>query len=96
MEIGSATKDGAAASKRWVMKHRSLCAALVLALVAVLPALSQRRGEEDANTRSVQGAVTDAQESPVNGAIVQIKNTRTLQIRSFITRETPLIQFKSI
>jgi Carboxypeptidase regulatory-like domain len=38
------------------------------------------------NIRTVQGTVTDAQDHAVNGAVVQLKNTKTLQIRSFITR----------
>lgn len=37
--------------------------------------------------RPVSGFVTDTDGKPVVGAIVQLKNTRTLQVRSFITRE---------
>jgi hypothetical protein len=40
-----------------------------------------------ASERPLSGVVTDADGSPVKDAIVQLKNTRTLQIRSFITRE---------
>jgi hypothetical protein len=40
-----------------------------------------------ASERPVTGFVTDAEGKPVVGAIVQLKNTRTLQVRSFITRE---------
>lgn len=40
-----------------------------------------------ASERPVSGFVTDADGKPVTGAIVQLKNTRTLQVRSFITRE---------
>lgn len=40
-----------------------------------------------ATERPVSGFVTDADGKPVSGAIVQLKNTRTLQVRSFITRE---------
>ena len=67
------------------MRFRSLTPLVVLALLALAPALAQKRDE--APTRSVQGTVTNAQDSPVDGAIVQIKNTKTLQIRSFITKE---------
>jgi carboxypeptidase family protein len=42
--------------------------------------------DEDANTRSVQGIVTDAAGSPVAGASVKLKDTKTLQVRSFITQ----------
>jgi hypothetical protein len=31
--------------------------------------------------------VTDADGNPVAGAVVQLKNTRTLQVRSFITKD---------
>lgn len=37
--------------------------------------------------RPLTGLVTDADGKVVVGAIVQLKNTRTLQVRSFITRE---------
>jgi hypothetical protein len=40
-----------------------------------------------ASERPVSGFVTDTDGKPVVGAIVQLKNTRTLQVRSFITRE---------
>ena len=37
----------------------------------------------DQNNRSVQGVVTTAEDAPVSGGVVQLKNTKTLQIRSF-------------
>ena len=55
-----------------------LCGVL---LAAGVPAL----GQEERPTRSVKGIVTDAQEDPIEGAVVQIKNTKTLQVKSFIT-----------
>ena len=53
---------------------------------ATLVAQSPKRGE-DTRVRSVQGAVTNAAGEAVTGAVVQLKNTKTLQIRSFITKE---------
>jgi hypothetical protein len=44
-------------------------------------------------TRSVQGAVTNSGDSPAIGAIVQLENTKTLQIRSFITQEDGVYHF---
>jgi hypothetical protein len=41
---------------------------------------------EDTTTRTVEGTVTDANNQPVADAVVQLKNTKTLQIRSFITQ----------
>lgn len=37
--------------------------------------------------RPVSGVVTDADGKPAVGAVVQLKNMRTLQVRSFITRD---------
>src|SRR5262252_4334235 len=56
--------------------------------VCVSTGLAQKskKGEDQAN-RSVQGTVTSAEDAPVTGAVVQLKNTKTLQIRSFITKE---------
>lgn len=40
---------------------------------------------EDTTTRSVEGVVTDAGGNPAAQAVVQLKDTKTLAIRSFIT-----------
>jgi len=56
-----------------------LAAALLLAAVVALAA--------DSHTRSVQGSVTAPDDSLVNGAVVYLKNTKSLQIRSFFTQK---------
>lgn len=48
------------------------------------------------NTRSVQGVVTSADDNAVDGAIVQLKNTKTLQIRSFITKDGGSYNFQGL
>jgi hypothetical protein len=40
---------------------------------------------EDTGTRSVQGVVTDASGKPVAGAVVLLKDTKSVQIRSYVT-----------
>jgi hypothetical protein len=50
-------------------------------LAARVPALAQ----DERPTRSVKGIVTDEKENPIEGAVVQLKNTKTLQVKSFIT-----------
>jgi hypothetical protein len=68
-----------------------------LVLVAVLllcaPTSFAQKKKGDTTTRSVQGAVTAADDSAVVGAVVQLKNTKTLQIRSFITKEDGTYHF---
>lgn len=46
--------------------------------------------------RAVEGTVMDSSGTPVNGAIVQLKDMKTLQIRSFITRENGAFVFQGI
>jgi hypothetical protein len=67
-------------------------------LIPAVPVMAQSRRDkkEDAKTRSVQGIVTDAQENPIEGAVVQLKDTRTLQIRSFITRTNGSFHFHGL
>jgi len=70
------------------MKSRamSLWLAALLGLAGTLGVLGQNPNPKEENsTRSVQGSVVDNSKQPVSGAVVQIKDTKTLQIRSFIT-----------
>ena len=67
------------------MKHLLLSILSVLLLLA-LPLSAQKKTKEDTSTRSLQGAVTDATDNPVEGAVVKLKDTKTLQVRSFITK----------
>jgi hypothetical protein len=74
--------------------------AIVLALallVCAFPGLAQksRKGDDQTN-RSVQGVVTSAEDAPVAGAVVQLKNTKTLQIRSFITKDDGSYYFNGL
>jgi protocatechuate 3,4-dioxygenase beta subunit len=55
-----------------------------LILLAVGGLVGQRPNE-DINTRTVQGIITDSSGAPVAKAVVQLKDTKSLQIRSFIT-----------
>ena len=69
------------------MKRIWMFAALALLLSVPTVSAQKKNKGEDLNTRSVQGTVASADDSPVNGAVVQLKNLKTLQIRSFITQE---------
>jgi Carboxypeptidase regulatory-like domain len=78
-----------------LIRSLSLLAATVL-LAGVGIALAAAKKGEDQNVRSVQGTVSDANETAVNGAVVQIKNTKTLQIRSFITKDNGAYYFNGL
>ncbi|HEY1496893.1 MAG TPA: carboxypeptidase-like regulatory domain-containing protein [Candidatus Solibacter sp.] len=65
---------------------------LMLLLLALAPAsFAQKKG--DNATRSVQGAVTTPEDGVAAGAVVYLKNVKTLQVRSFITKEDGLYHF---
>lgn len=66
------------------MIKRLLVALIVLALAG--SAFGQKKSKEPTE-KAVSGVVTDATGNPVPGAIIQLKNMKTLQVRSFIARE---------
>ncbi len=71
------------------MKKTFAAIGLAFALVWTAPfsnALSKDKQEEP-TVRTVQGTVTDASGKPVAAAVVQLKNTKTLEIRSFIAKD---------
>lgn len=63
-----------------------LTLSILLCGAMAVPVLAQKKNKDDQSVRTVQGTVTDPGGSGVDGAVVQLKNTRTLQIRSFITK----------
>jgi hypothetical protein len=52
--------------------------------------------KEEATLRSVQGTVFDHDDKPVVGAVVQLKDVRTLQVRSYISKENGEYHFSSL
>ena len=70
---------------------------LSLALACAVLAFADKRDKsEDANARSVQGIVRDPAENPAGTAIVQLKNTGNLQVRSYITKDDGRYQFHGL
>ncbi|MEO8595506.1 MAG: carboxypeptidase-like regulatory domain-containing protein [Candidatus Solibacter sp.] len=76
-------------TKKFSGRQAVTVAAVFLLLVCVPMAFAQK----DSPTRSVEGAVTNPDEGSVTGAVVQLKNLKTLQIRSFITKEDGTYRF---
>jgi len=75
--------------------RKGLWLVMVLALLCA-PMWSQSKKKDQSPTRSVQGVVTDASESAMQGAVVQLKNAKTLQVRSFITKEQGTYYFHGL
>ncbi len=72
-------------------------AAMLCAPLGLAQSYKDTYGKKTADhTRSVQGVVTGPDEKLVSGAVVQLKNTKTLQIRSFITQENGSYYFHEL
>jgi hypothetical protein len=79
------------------MKRLVLSVVTAMALAFTAPVFAQQnRAAQDGATRSVQGTVVDSTGKPVEGAVVQLKDTKTLQIRSFITKADGLYHFHGL
>jgi len=76
--------------------RNAVLALMVLISVGGAFAQKQKKGAESNDTRTVQGTVTSAEDMPVSGAVVQLKNTKTLQIRSFITQANGSYYFNGL
>ena len=72
-----------------------LVAVLALACAQLLPA-QKNKDKDDPAVRTLQGQVNDPDDKPVSGAVVQLKDTRTLQVRSFITQENGEYRFSGL
>ena len=77
----------------------SVSRTMVIAVLTVACAglsFAQKKEREDPNIRSLQGQVNDPDEKPVAGAVVQLKDMRTLQVRSFITEANGGYRFSGL
>jgi hypothetical protein len=79
------------------MPVRALCIALVLFCTGLNAQKKDARPKnEDTTTRTVEGTVTNAANQAVAKAVVQLKNAKTLQIRSFITQDDGSYHFAGL
>jgi hypothetical protein len=80
-----------------VLSSRPILAmAVAVACATTLLAQDVKKKKGEAATRVVQGTVYDADEKPVTGAVVQLKDMRTLQVRSFISQEGGSYHFSEL
>jgi hypothetical protein len=67
--------------------RRRWTALFVAAMVCACLGFAQSKKKGDEDGRTVQGVVSAADDSAIAGAVVYLKNTKTLQVRSFITQQ---------
>ena len=80
------------------MPRRTALSLLIFAL-ATLSFASIAFGQKKSKVlaeRSVSGAVLNSDGQPVAGAVVQLKNTKSLEVRSFIAKEKGEYYFHSL
>lgn len=80
-------------------KRTHACAAVALAIAFACNASAQddkKSKKEAATLRTLQGTVFDKDDKPVVGAIVQLKDVRTLQMRSYVSKENGEYHFSSL
>ena len=76
---------------------RSSAMVAMVMMLALMPlAAADKKSDEPANVRTVQGTVSDATGNPLDGAVVQLKNMKTLQIRSFISKDSGTYYFHGL
>ena len=78
-----------------MIRRTSFAAVLLICFASAVFSFQKGKSEDD-KLRMVHGAVIDAQDAPIVGAVVQLKNAKTLQVRSFITQEKGTYQFHGL
>ncbi len=75
---------------------RTMVIAVLTVACAGLSFAQKNKDKDDPAIRSLQGQVNDPDEKPVAGAVVQLKDARTLQVRSFITQADGSYHFSGL
>lgn len=63
---------------------RIVTATAAVALLFALPSFAQKK---EPTVRLIQGTVTDKSDKPISGAVVYLKDEKTLTVKSFLTDE---------
>ena len=75
---------------------RTVLAIALLWLWFPVSSPAQRGLNDETAVRSVEGTVANGAGSPLEGAVVQLKNLKGLQIRSFVTQTDGKYQFQGL
>ena len=68
------------------MSRRTIGMICIALFASATGLLAQKKDKSEPAVRSVEGTVRNPDESVVEGAVVQLKDTKSLQVRSFITK----------
>jgi hypothetical protein len=79
-----------------IVRMCSVVALLIAVSFSVCAQDDKKSKKEESTVRSVQGTVFDNEDKPVVGAVVQLKDMRTLQMRSYITKANGEYHFSSL
>lgn len=79
-----------------VLTLTAMALVLCTGLVAQEPKKTREERREEANSRAVMGTVATSDDKLVAGAVVQLKDMRTLQVRSFITLDDGQYHFSGL
>lgn len=76
---------------------RTILVCLLLLASPVVFGQSRKEKAEEATKRSLEGVVTGVDsDQPVEGAIVQLKDLKSLQVRSFVTKQDGRYHFYNL
>ncbi len=75
---------------------KQITAAAVLVLGLAFLAVGQALADNPPAVRSLQGQVVNDREAPVSGAVVYLKNTKTLAVKTFITEKDGNYRFNAL
>ena len=78
------------------MKYARQIVGLALTLLLLASLAAAQDAKHESQLRSVHGVVTDKADTPIPGAVVFLKNTRTNAVRSYIADETGNYRFSGL
>ena len=78
---------------KWKFWMPAALAILVLTLASALPAQKKKKRE---STRSLHGIVVDKSDTPLEKAVVYLKNTRNLRVRTHIADKEGAFRFHGL
>jgi protocatechuate 3,4-dioxygenase beta subunit len=78
------------------VRHRWIAIWLALLLALTVSAAAQGDKKHEAQLRTVHGSVLDKGENPVGGAVVYLKNVKTLSVKTYIADDSGRYRFSGL